>query len=723
MINTINLSNYSFVFSKSELSDLKRKNFIYGKNGTGKSSLVKAIREQYSDTYDIRVFDGWRGIIKENNYLDAIALGEINVDKQIEIDEIDEKIKEIDKEISEPQAGIENLFKKQNKIKSSYDLQNRKIETFYTSSASKISTKLSLGRSYDKRNFKIDIPLANILSERDINRLRETIKADKIIINPKISFPKIDLDKYLVATNGILQTVVLPSGIINELTNNIEKQNFAKLGMKIHNRDIDNEPCSFCGSVISKDRWVQLDRYFSDEVEKLDRRVADGLNNIENCLKSINDISIIDEKQYYPEYKELIQELNFEILEIKSSYNKSLNILKNALEEKKGKTIIKVDQVNVEISQTLSDFQLKYDDLYEKNMMYAENLEQKQKIANEMIRYHEVKISLDNFDYTGEKAILVKLESNNQLLSNDISSLKGEKNSLLQEKRKLIADMTKELSTVSRINEFLRGLGSRSFSLDYIDTPDGQKGQYRLLDTNGAERSVQTLSDGEKNILSFLWFMDSIEEIPDESERAKEKIVIFDDPMNSNDDSCQYLMMGVIQKFYRQENHPQLFLLTHNNHFYLQVTPHSKKYPSKSRNPEQRYIKFLKTENRTSMLTISCDSENIKTIYDELWEELKYAYEQNKVTFMWNNMRRILETYNRFNFKNNSPSEIENEFEDSVDKVLIIALIKSLNVNSHVGYETDIDISGKTRDELKDIFSYIFEKLNASQHFTCYWAD
>ncbi|MEX6496320.1 AAA family ATPase [Lactococcus sp. AK05] len=648
MINTINLSNYSFVFSKSELSDLKRKNFIYGKNGTGKSSLVKAIREQYSDTYDIRVFDGWRGIIKENNYLDAIALGEINVDKQIEIDEIDEKIKEIDKEISEPQAGIENLFKKQNKIKSSYDLQNRKIETFYTSSASKISTKLSLGRSYDKRNFKIDIPLANILSERDINRLRETIKADKIIINPKISFPKIDLDKYLVATNGILQTVVLPSGIINELTNNIEKQNFAKLGMKIHNRDIDNEPCSFCGSVISKDRWVQLDRYFSDEVEKLDRRVADGLNNIENCLKSINDISIIDEKQYYPEYKELIQELNFEILEIKSSYNKSLNILKNALEEKKGKTIIKVDQVNVEISQTLSDFQLKYDDLYEKNMMYAENLEQKQKIANEMIRYHEVKISLDNFDYTGEKAILVKLESNNQLLSNDISSLKGEKNSLLQEKRKLIADMTKELSTVSRINEFLRGLGSRSFSLDYIDTPDGQKGQYRLLDTNGAERSVQ---------------------------------------------------------------------------IYLQVTPHSKKYPSKSRNPEQRYIKFLKTENRTSMLTISCDSENIKTIYDELWEELKYAYEQNKVTFMWNNMRRILETYNRFNFKNNSPSEIENEFEDSVDKVLIIALIKSLNVNSHVGYETDIDISGKTRDELKDIFSYIFEKLNASQHFTCYWAD
>lgn len=97
MINTINLSNYSFAFLNSELTDLKRKNFIYGKNGTGKSSLVKAIKEQYSDDYDIKIFDGWRGIIKKNNYLDAIALGEINVDKQTEIDEIDNKIKEIRK--------------------------------------------------------------------------------------------------------------------------------------------------------------------------------------------------------------------------------------------------------------------------------------------------------------------------------------------------------------------------------------------------------------------------------------------------------------------------------------------------------------------------------------------------------------------------------------------------------------------------------------------------
>ena len=111
MINSIDLSNYEFAFSDSQLDGLKRKNFIYGKNGTGKSSLVDAIKEQYSGEYDIKVFDGWSGIIKENDYLDAIALGEINVSKQTEIDKIDKKTKEIDEKILEPQDEAENLFK------------------------------------------------------------------------------------------------------------------------------------------------------------------------------------------------------------------------------------------------------------------------------------------------------------------------------------------------------------------------------------------------------------------------------------------------------------------------------------------------------------------------------------------------------------------------------------------------------------------------------------
>lgn len=54
MIEALNLPNY--IFSNTKLEGLKRKNFIYGRNGTGKSSIAKAINEQYGQAYDVRIF-------------------------------------------------------------------------------------------------------------------------------------------------------------------------------------------------------------------------------------------------------------------------------------------------------------------------------------------------------------------------------------------------------------------------------------------------------------------------------------------------------------------------------------------------------------------------------------------------------------------------------------------------------------------------------------------
>lgn len=57
------------------ITGFKLKNFIFGKNGTGKSTIANKIKEQYENTYDVRVFQGYRQIIKEDEGLSAIALG------------------------------------------------------------------------------------------------------------------------------------------------------------------------------------------------------------------------------------------------------------------------------------------------------------------------------------------------------------------------------------------------------------------------------------------------------------------------------------------------------------------------------------------------------------------------------------------------------------------------------------------------------------------------
>ena len=75
MITEISLPSDRFY--DNVITNLKQANFIYGKNGTGKSSITQAVREQYSETYDIRIFQGFNSVV-ENTKLNAISLGTAN---------------------------------------------------------------------------------------------------------------------------------------------------------------------------------------------------------------------------------------------------------------------------------------------------------------------------------------------------------------------------------------------------------------------------------------------------------------------------------------------------------------------------------------------------------------------------------------------------------------------------------------------------------------------
>ncbi|GEK07644.1 hypothetical protein LHA01_28830 [Schleiferilactobacillus harbinensis] len=75
MITEIDLTNCEYVFQDPVFTGLKKTTYIYGKNGTGKSSLVNAIKAQYGQEYNVCIFNGFEKFIKSNPTLDAIALG------------------------------------------------------------------------------------------------------------------------------------------------------------------------------------------------------------------------------------------------------------------------------------------------------------------------------------------------------------------------------------------------------------------------------------------------------------------------------------------------------------------------------------------------------------------------------------------------------------------------------------------------------------------------
>ena len=76
-------------------------NYIYGKNGTGKSTLTKLIENQFRESHNVKVFRGFEAIVGVNKRLNAVVLGEKNTAIQEKIDSYKSAINDFEKKIDD----------------------------------------------------------------------------------------------------------------------------------------------------------------------------------------------------------------------------------------------------------------------------------------------------------------------------------------------------------------------------------------------------------------------------------------------------------------------------------------------------------------------------------------------------------------------------------------------------------------------------------------------
>lgn len=245
-------------FENKEIDFSKSINIIYGKNGTGKSSICRLMKKQWKDK-EVCTFRGFNELLDENKKLNAIVLGEDNLKVNQEVTSLKKEIDEIEKEREEKKENIEkpkeggdrkNLFTEKEEL----EKQKRKNETrednIYTDGASKVKKKgnLSLfdGKKYDKNNFRNDLEKAKEqgkLSEDDIKVSRNTIIVSEKDNIDEISLNFIDLNKEQKEINSLLEKTVKSVEVILELEGNHRKQDFAKVGLECHK---PNDKCAFC---------------------------------------------------------------------------------------------------------------------------------------------------------------------------------------------------------------------------------------------------------------------------------------------------------------------------------------------------------------------------------------------------------------------------------------------------------------------------------------------
>ncbi|WP_411843045.1 AAA family ATPase [Salinicoccus sp. HZC-1] len=724
MINELDLSFYSDRFHEMKLEGLKQKNFVYGKNGTGKSSITEAIKNNHSTEYDIHLFDGYKRVFGENERLDAIALGEKNKEVQTKIEELNSTIKELSKDLREPVNDEENTYSRHRDSLQDYLKIKENIEEYFTKCASEIKNRGNpqvASPTYNKQSFKEDMNKVSKISKDEIRKYEKTIKEDRKDIEVNLKLPVINGEEIQEEINGLLTTSIKPTKIINELESDHRKQSFAREGMKVHSHRDSNgnllheESCAFCGNTISELRWSELDDYFSESFKKHEEDMSEKINEIDVHIERINDVEKINKNDFYLAYEEEINELNAEIFDYKNNTNEFLRKLKRALKYKLQNIFEESKEMELSTQNNGQEILNKYNQIVEENIKLSQNIEQRKKEARDKIRWHIVNLYIESSDYKELHDHLNVSKGRKIEIETYLNDLQENLNKLKNEKSELVNNSKSNVIATENINKLLNGLGNCTFTLEHVEEEGEQRGQYRVKGIDGSLRSVAELSEGEKNILAFLYFLNKLEDVDQNTEYDKGKIIIFDDPMTSNDDNVQYLMIGALQKLYEQQNHPQLFVLTHNNHFYLQMCPNKRKYD------KQNYLRLIKMNEKTEFVKITEPKDDLKPLYHELWEELKFAYENDKTTFMWNNMRRILEAFNRFVYGSEQPRDIERNIGEFEGKILAVSLIKSLHVNSHIGYETDVDISGKSKEELLEVFKKVFEAIKFESHFKVYW--
>ena len=690
-------------FSVQILDNLKRKNFIYGKNGAGKSSITEVIRAQYGETHDVRIFQGFNSVA-ENERFDAISLGIENAELQPQIEAVNKKIDDIKLQIQE--TDDENLYKRFRHAESELSNYQTARKHFYSSSASELKNSYTglTGANYTTRNFQNDIPNSLELNDGEVKRLENLKNQDALrqVIEQQVAFE--DLGKYLTATNDILTTELIPSIILKFKSN--QEANWAREGLHYHEA---GSMCAFCGNEVSEERLENLNSFFDDQIKKFEDRINSAITKISHAKQVAKATKKIEKKFFYPQFHEKIQTINLEINEYVAEYVNFLNILEEQLLERRSNLFTTKLEIVDMIPEAIDPTIAKYKKLCEENNKFSANLNIEKQQARERLRLNLVAKKLKDFDHNNFVTEGKVLEEKYTRIKREFDEKQLELDNLEKELNSLLSRSVDESVAAERINKYLRGLGEQSFQLILVEGE--QKGQYAVQDMQGNKRSISTLSTGEKNIVAFLWFMLDLEN-PDKL-TEKQRIIVFDDPMNSNDDTTQYLIIVSIQKLLKNLNDTdQVFILTHNIHFYINV-----RYKwwngSTKQNYEKTTIHLVKSSAGSSFRLLTSEAEDLKTTYEALWAELHWMYEQHKPEFMLNPIRRIFETYGKFNQIDASVLYCGNEIAE-----------KLFNVNSHSVEDIEdfnSDPNGRNREEIMNLVKEIFNNNNAISHFNKHW--
>lgn len=257
-------------------------------------------------------------------------------------------------------------------------------------------------------------------------------------------------------------------------------------------------------------------------------------------------------------------------------------------------------------------------------------------------------------------------------------------------------------SAIDSINSRLSDLGISGFTIQKYNDD-----MYRLARV-GMDASVfKTLSEGEKTIISFLYFIERCHGVIDPAQAMKPKVVVIDDPISSL--SQQYVFnigQYIKREFVNNTSYAQVIVLTHSLYFFYELT----------------FTKKVDRDARQSLYRIRKDAigstfcrmryEEIQNDYQTYWSVVKNPNENSAL--IANCMRNIIEHFfafvRKYDYNNvfQLPALAEDKFQ---------SFNRYMNRESHSLGQNIFDIKEFDYGVFIDGLRAVFEETGYPDHY------
>lgn len=270
------------------------------------------------------------------------------------------------------------------------------------------------------------------------------------------------------------------------------------------------------------------------------------------------------------------------------------------------------------------------------------------------------------------------------------------------------AKITNIDQSVDSINNALGHLGLQGFSLI---REEGDVPQYRLQRPGNANDVFRTLSEGEKTLISFLYFLEVCNGDMDgkASKLKSNRVIVIDDPISSLSHNYIYDIASLI---YRRVLNPkdrfkQVFILTHNLFFFHEMLKHLKK--------ADQFSLFRITKSAFSAVIPMKDTD-VQNDYQSFWQTIKDALEgRTSASVIPNMMRNILEYY--FTFVHRQDALQQALFDLADEDADFRALYRYVNRESHSDAINLTDFGDINPAHYVERFRQVFVRTGFEEHY------